>query len=84
MILVDTSVLVGYFRGIKNPSSEALDKLIDNNIPFGINNYIYQELLQGAKTQKEFEKLNEYLNVLPFYNLLYNRKSYEMAANLYL
>ncbi len=43
MVLVDTSVLVGYFKGLK------MNYLIDNNIPYGICNYVYQELLQGSK-----------------------------------
>ncbi|MCK4797303.1 MAG: type II toxin-antitoxin system prevent-host-death family antitoxin, partial [Spirochaetes bacterium] len=56
---------------------------IKNNIPFGINDYIYQELLQGSKTEKEFSILNDYLKTQRFYYLLYGRQSYENASLIY-
>jgi predicted nucleic acid-binding protein len=63
MILVDTSVLIGYFKGLHDPAYNALDEIIDNKIPFGINNFIYQEVLQGTRTKKEFDQLKEYLAI---------------------
>ncbi|MDR0865617.1 MAG: PIN domain nuclease [Candidatus Symbiothrix sp.] len=83
MILVDTSILIGYFKGLSGLPYDKLDEIIDNQIPFGINNHIYQEVLQGAKTEKEFNQLKEYLDVLPFYDLHNGRKSYENAALMY-
>jgi predicted nucleic acid-binding protein len=53
-----------------------------NNIPYGINNHIYLELLQGARNESEYTILKEYLNTLPFYELKYGKKSYENAALL--
>jgi predicted nucleic acid-binding protein len=44
---------------------------------------VYQELLQGTKTEKEFRELKAYLNDLTFYDLRNGRKSYEEAAMLY-
>ena len=61
MILVDTSVFINYFKGVENESTIKFDKIISENIQFGINNYIYQELLQGSANQKEFNSLYEYL-----------------------
>ena len=84
MILVDTSILIGYFRGLKDNPYNILDSLIDQNIPIGICNQVYQEVLQGAKNDKEFELLKEYLNTIDFYDLRYGKKSYENAAWLYL
>jgi predicted nucleic acid-binding protein len=84
MILVDTSILIGYFKGLKGPSYDKFDNIIDNRIPFGINNHIYQEVLQGAKTEKEFEQLKKYLNTLVFYDFYDNKKSSEAAALLYI
>ena len=84
MILVDTSILIGYFRGLKDNLYNILDRLIDQNIPIGICNQVYQEVLQGAKNEKEFELLKEYLNRIDFYDLRYGKKSYENAAILYL
>ncbi|MCL1933825.1 MAG: PIN domain nuclease [Candidatus Azobacteroides sp.] len=83
MILIDTSILIGYFKGLKDKPYNKLDFLIDQNIPFGICNQVYQEILQGAKDEKEFDILKEYLYTMNFYDLCYGKKSYENAAWLY-
>lgn len=83
MILVDTSVLISYFKGIDNQETEKFENILINNIPFGINNYIYQEILQGASSEKDFNKLKEYLESQKFFDLKYGRKSHEEAAKLY-
>lgn len=82
MILVDTSVLIDYFRGSDNKYVKALDAIIDNKIPFGINDFIFQELLQGSKTEKEFKIQKEYLETIPFYYLQNGNDSYADAAYL--
>jgi len=83
MILVDTSILVGYLKGLKGEPYDKLDDIIDQNIPIGICNQVYQEVLQGAKNEKEFDLLKEYLNTMDIYDLRYGKKSYENAAWLY-
>jgi len=83
MILIDTSILIGYFKGIKGEPYNRLDSFIEQNIPLGICNQVYQEVLQGSKNEKEFVLLNEYLNTLDFYDLRYGKKSYENAAWMY-
>lgn len=83
MILVDTSVLISFLKGTRNEQEKKLEDILENNIPFGINKFIYQEILQGAKTEKEFELIKEYLGSQKFYNLKNGIKSYESAAKLY-
>ncbi len=83
MILVDTSVLISFLSGREHESTKKLEYIIKHNIPFGINNFIYQELLQGVKTEKEFNLLKDYLDTQKFYNLLKGRQSYAQAANIY-
>ncbi|WP_039765606.1 type II toxin-antitoxin system VapC family toxin [Caldicellulosiruptor sp. F32] len=83
MILVDTSVLIDYFKGNANEKVEKLHYVISNNIPFGICNIVYQEILQGAKDEKEFKLLKEYLSSQRFYDLKNGKESYEKAAELY-
>ena len=83
MVLVDTSVLIPFFNGKKIEEVNKLEYIIKNNIPFGINDYIYQELLQGSKTEKEFSILNDYLKTQRFYYLLYGRQSYKNASLIY-
>jgi len=84
MILVDTSVLIGYLKGSKGSIYDRMNFLIDNEIPYGICHYVYQELLQGSANEKEYNILIDYLNTLPFYSLLYENKSFENAALMYI
>jgi predicted nucleic acid-binding protein len=83
MILVDTSVLISYFKGIDNEAAGKFEKILTSKIPFGINNFIYQELLQGVANEKDLNKLKEYLDTQVFYELRQGRKSYEEAAFIY-
>ena len=84
MILVDTSVLIGFFRNSKSAPCKKMDYIIDNDIPFGICNYVYQELLQGSLNEKEYILLKEYLETLTFYELLHGKQSFENAALMYI
>jgi predicted nucleic acid-binding protein len=84
MILVDTSVLIGYFKDREGDPYKKMDYIIDNDIPYGICNYVYQELLQGSRNEQEFNLLKEYLNTLPFYELKYGKQSFENAALIYI
>jgi predicted nucleic acid-binding protein len=61
-----------------------MDHIIDNDIPYGICNYVYQELLQGTKSQQDFNLLKEYLNTLPFYNVRNDKRSFENSALMYI
>ncbi len=80
MILVDTSVLIDYFKGIDSRPAKLLDELMENGIPYGINDFVFQELLQGSRTINEFNTLKDYLETIPFYNLQNGKESYEKAA----
>ena len=80
MILVDTSVLIGFFKESHGTPYKKFDYIIDNSIPYGICHYVYQELLQGVQNEKEFTLLKEYLSTLPFYELKYGKESFENAA----
>ncbi|MCL2763559.1 MAG: PIN domain nuclease [Treponema sp.] len=84
MILVDTSVLIGYFKGSKGAPYDKMNHIIDNEIPYGICYYVYQELLQGAANEKEYGLLKDYLSTLPFYTTRYGKESFENAARMYM
>lgn len=83
MILIDTSVLIDYFKGIQNHAADKLQFILDSGIPFGINGFIYQELLQGTKTEKEFNELKTYLGTQIFYDLKDKKTSFAEAAEIY-
>jgi predicted nucleic acid-binding protein len=82
MILVDTSVMIDFLRGTQNTPVALFDEILERKIPYGINDFIFQELLQGSADKKEFDNLKGYLETIPFYYLLHGRESYERAAFL--
>ncbi|MEW6621796.1 MAG: PIN domain nuclease [Bacillota bacterium] len=84
MILVDSSVLINFFRGVENEQTRKFELVLQRGIPFGINGIIYQELLQGAKSDKELKMLDEYLSTQVFYKLRKGIESYRAAASIYL
>jgi len=83
MILVDTSVLIDFLKGTDNDAVRTLDNILEMGISYGINEFIYQEVLQGARTVEEFDRLKEYLETMSFYSLKSGKESYERAALLY-
>lgn len=84
MILVDTSVLIDYFKGAENTGTQKFQYIQDQNIPFGITHLIFQEVLQGSKNIEEFDLLKEYLQTQIFYDIKNGKKSYADAAKLYM
>jgi predicted nucleic acid-binding protein len=81
--LVDTSVLIGFFKGDRNPKVELLEKVIERQLPFGIASYTYQEVLQGARDEAEYDKLKEYLSTQKIYFLQETVETYEKTARLF-
>ena len=61
MIVVDTSVLVDFFRGKPTEGTAALDRLESDAIPFSIPVVCCQELLAGALNAAEWDLLVTYL-----------------------
>jgi predicted nucleic acid-binding protein len=83
MVLVDTSAIIDYLRENDSEAALALQYILDNNISFGINSLIYQEVLQGVKTEKDFIRLKKYLETQKFYSLKDEKESYASAAKIY-
>ncbi|MDR2883595.1 MAG: PIN domain nuclease [Deferribacteraceae bacterium] len=83
MVLVDTSILIDYFKGKRHEKIDQFDMILSHKIPFGISAYTYQELLQGARNEREFSLLKEYLASQTIYMLPEAVETYEEAAKLY-
>jgi len=83
MVLVDTSVFLDYLIGNENEKTKKFDEILNLNIPFGINFYIYQDLLQGTKTEKDFYLLKRFLDSQRFFYLKNGKDSYAEAAKIY-
>lgn len=84
MILVDTSVLIDFLKGTMNEGSAKFTQILKDGLPFGINSFICQEVLQGAASQKEFRLLKKYLESQLFYHLRHPIESYVEAAMIYM
>ena len=83
MIIVDTSVLINLFKGLATPATTKLKELEHSGALIVIPAICCQELLQGAKDEKEWALLNHYL---ASQELLYPKseyKTYEFAAKLF-
>ena len=83
MILVDTSVLIDLFKGASNGPANRMREVLGHQIPFGITSVIYQEVLQGAKSDKEYNLLRDYLSSQRFFHPQDAVKTYEDAARIY-
>lgn len=83
MILVDTSVLIDFLKNNNNEAVEKFSNILSRNIPYGINVFIYQELLQGCASEREYHKLKKYLDTQTFYELHNGRESFAQAARIY-
>lgn len=65
MILVDSSVWIGYFNGNKTPQTDWLDSALGNT-PLIIGDLILTEVLQGFHSDKDFQTAKELLLSIPF------------------
>ncbi len=83
MYLVDTSVWVDYINGKDSPVVEFLDTLLLAPMSVGITDLIYMEILQGAKSEAGFNKLQRYFSTQQFYRFADPQNSYELAAFMY-
>jgi len=69
-VLVDTSIWIYYLR--KNQDYfQTIDILLDKVLCF-VTEPIVSELLQGVKTEGEFEKLRSYIDALPLEAVVYD------------
>ena len=65
MILVDSSVWIDYFNGIPTWQTDLLDTYL-SNVPVVIGDLILTEVLQGFRSNKDYETAKNFLSALPF------------------
>ncbi len=65
MILIDSSVWIDYFNGIPTWQTDLLDNYL-SNVPVVIGDLILTEVLQGFRSNKDYETAKTFLNALPF------------------
>jgi len=64
MIFLDSTVLIDYFNGTKNWQAEKLDLLLGKEIVV-LGDYVLTEVLQGFKSDKDFQKALTILKAFP-------------------
>jgi predicted nucleic acid-binding protein len=83
MIVVDSSVLIDFFRGKRSAATKRFRALEGEGVPFALPAICAQEVLQGAKDEKEWRLLAEYLGTQ---RLLFPRDPWDLhlqAARMY-
>jgi len=83
MYLVDTSVWIDYFRDRNNAPVRYLVDILENKIPFSITGMIYQEVLQGTASLRDFETLADYFSTQQFVYPKDNFLTHHETAKLY-
>ena len=68
MLLVDSSVWIDYFNGIINWQTDLLDKKLEND-QVVIGDLILTEVLQGFKSDKDFNLAKSVLSNLKLYSI---------------
>lgn len=63
MILVDSSVWIDFFRGVTTPQVDTLDRLLGVE-PLAVGDLILAEVLQGLRSEKEFNQARKLLLTL--------------------
>ena len=62
MIVVDSSVLISFLRGLQTPGANRLTELELVGEPFALPVACCQEVLQGARDEREWQLLDDYLS----------------------
>ncbi len=83
MYLVDTSVWIDYLRKKENAAVAVFHGILERGTPFGITGLVFQEVLQGASTAKDFKMLESYLVSQRFFHVADAIQSYRDAAEIY-
>jgi len=83
MYLVDTSVWIGLFRQKDTEAVRSFRHILERDIPFGISSVIFQELLQGAKNESDYQRLYDDVGSQYFFHPKYEVDSYANAARIY-
>ena len=80
MILVDTSVWIDYFNDITNSATDKLDACLGNEM-VAIGDIILLEVLQGFRSDKDYQTAKNLMESLTIYEMLGKQAVYGCAEN---
>ncbi len=81
--LVDTSVWIDFFRQHQTVAVDEFYRILDNSQNYGITELIYQEIVQGALNQEDFDNLSDYLISQTFFYPKHQSETYRQSAHIY-
>lgn len=68
MIFLDSTVLIDYFNGRDNWQVEVLDRILGQELVV-IGDYVLAEVLQGFRTDADFQEAKQFLLSFPCYDM---------------
>jgi len=80
VILVDSSVWIDYFNGTTTPQTEKLDGLLSSE-PVAVGDLILTEVLQGFRSERDFNEAKRLLTSLDVVELGGQNISIQAARN---
>ena len=80
MIFADSSVLIDYFNGKKNWQVEKFDEILGEEFVV-IGDYILVEVLQGFRSDKDYETAKNILNSFPCFSICGKEIAIKSADN---
>ncbi len=81
MVLVDTSIWIDFFKNKESAEVNLLQRAIADREDIAICGLILTEVLQGIKTNKEYDLVLESFESLSFLEM--DKEVYILAANIY-
>ncbi|MBU0472721.1 MAG: PIN domain nuclease [Bacteroidetes bacterium] len=80
MIFVDSTVIIDYFNGVDNWQVDKLDSILGREVVV-IGDFILTEVLQGFKSDSDYQKAKLILNEFPILNILGEEMAIKSADN---
>jgi len=80
MILVDTSVWIDYFNGLKNSHTDKLDDLLTSELVV-IGDIILADILQGFRIDTDYRNAKKYLDSLVCFSISNKNIAIKSAEN---
>jgi predicted nucleic acid-binding protein len=80
MLVVDSTVWIDYFNGNENPHTDYLDKIVDIQLIL-VGDLILAEVLQGFRTDTDFEKAYGEMKKFTQVQMVNNKLALQSARN---
>lgn len=80
MIMVDSSVWINFFRGVRNVTTDKLFNLLQNELVC-VADLIVLEVLRGVNSDKEFSELQYLFKNMVILNILNTEYAIQSAQN---